>query len=86
MPDIGLVELLFIGVIAFLVLGPDRLPEFFSQMARFVRLAKAWVSDLKQQFDQEKQQFVHPVEEMKQQMHDSVEDVKSDLSAKVEIH
>ncbi len=34
---IGLPELLVIGIIAVLVFGPDRLPEFARQAGRFVR-------------------------------------------------
>lgn len=34
---IGLPELLVIGVIAILVFGPDRLPEFARQAGRFLR-------------------------------------------------
>ncbi|MDQ6970967.1 MAG: twin-arginine translocase TatA/TatE family subunit [Mariprofundus sp.] len=84
MPDIGLVELICIGIIAFLVLGPDRLPEFFAQIARFVRQVKNWVADLKQQFDAEKKHIVQPVEGIKQEIQASVDDVKSDLSARAE--
>lgn len=38
--DIGFAEALLIGVVAILVFGPDRLPEFARQAGRFLRQVK----------------------------------------------
>ena len=65
MPDIGLIELIFIGIVGFLVLGPERLPEFFSQIAGFVRKGREWMSNLKQQIALEKKQLKEPIDEAK---------------------
>jgi sec-independent protein translocase protein TatB len=53
MPDIGLFELILIGAIAFLILGPERLPDFFAQIGRVVRQGRMWVTSIKQQLDEE---------------------------------
>jgi len=53
MPDIGLFELILIGAIAFLVLGPERLPDFFAQIGRVVHKGRNWMSAVKQQLDTE---------------------------------
>jgi sec-independent protein translocase protein TatB len=42
--DIGLPELLVIVVIAVIVFGPDRLPEFARSAARFLRTLRTMVS------------------------------------------
>jgi sec-independent protein translocase protein TatB len=44
MLDIGLPELLVIVVIAVIVFGPDRLPEFARSAARFLRTLRTMVS------------------------------------------
>ena len=53
--DIGFAELLIIGVVALLVIGPERLPEA-------VRTASAWVNRIRRGFNdikQEVQQELH---------------------------
>ena len=53
--DIGFAELLIIGVVALLVIGPERLPEA-------VRTASAWINRLRRGFNdikQEVQQELH---------------------------
>ncbi|MDQ6989255.1 MAG: twin-arginine translocase TatA/TatE family subunit [Mariprofundaceae bacterium] len=84
MPDIGMIELILIGMIAFLVLGPERLPEFFAQIAGFMRQGRKWIYDLKSQFDLEKQQLIRPVEEMKQSIQTSIEESKEQVKQKSE--
>ena len=62
MPDIGFLELLLIGAIAFLILGPERTPEFFAQIGRLIRQGRAWMSSIKQQIDAETQSLKEPVQ------------------------
>ncbi len=50
--DIGFAELLIIGVVALLVIGPERLPEA-------VRTASAWINRLRRSFNEIKQ-YVPP--------------------------
>ncbi len=55
MPDIGFLELLLIGAIAFLILGPERMPELFGQVGRVVKKGRGWISDIRRQIDEETQ-------------------------------
>ena len=65
MPDIGLFELILIALIAFLVLGPERMPEFFAQIGRFVRRARQWGEDIRHQIDMETRSVRQPAEEIR---------------------
>ena len=71
MPDIGFLELLLVGVIAFLVLGPERMPELFAQVGRLVRKGRDWISDVKGQIDAETAPLTTPVTEIKDALSDS---------------
>ncbi|PIQ40555.1 MAG: hypothetical protein COW58_05235 [Thalassolituus sp. CG17_big_fil_post_rev_8_21_14_2_50_53_8] len=71
MPDIGLLELLLVGVIAFLVLGPERMPELFAQVGRVVRKGRGWISDVKCQIDAETAPLTTPVTEIKDALSES---------------
>jgi len=53
MPDIGFLELSLVGIVAFLVLGPDRMPELFAQIGRVVRKGRGWIADVRRQIDDE---------------------------------
>lgn len=72
MPDIGLIELILIGIVAFMVLGPERLPEFFSQIAGFVRQGRDWIDSLKKQMDEEKGRLTSPLNELKSDLDQAV--------------
>jgi len=43
--DIGFGEMLMLGIIGLVVLGPDRLPRFAAQAARFLRQFREQVTD-----------------------------------------
>lgn len=73
MPDIGMIELILIGLIGFLVLGPERLPEFLAQIAKFIRQGRAWMNNLKMQLEQEKQQLSKPMQQVKDDVETSVQ-------------
>jgi len=68
MPDIGFLELIVIGVIAFLVLGPDRMPELFGQVGRVVRKGRGWLKDIRQQIDVETAVLKDPLHEVEDAM------------------
>lgn len=50
MLDIGFGELLLLMVLGLVVLGPDRLPQFAAQAARFMRQLRGQVADAKASF------------------------------------
>jgi sec-independent protein translocase protein TatB len=51
--DIGFSELLLIGLLALLVLGPKRLPEVARTAGRWVARLRRFVEDVRQDFDRE---------------------------------
>ena len=68
MPDIGFLELILVAAIAFLVLGPERMPELFGQIGRVVRKGRDWIADVRRQIDEETQ------------IESTVSDIKDSLS------
>ncbi|WP_328997956.1 sec-independent translocase [Kribbella sp. NBC_00709] len=51
--DIGVPELLVIGLVALLVLGPDRLPEFVRTAARLLNQVRGLVANAQQDLREE---------------------------------
>jgi len=79
MPDIGFLELLVVGAIAFLILGPERTPEFFAQIGRMVRKGRGWIADVKRQIDQETQALKTPIQETKDTLQEPIKEAKDAL-------
>lgn len=80
MPDIGMIELILIGIVGFLVLGPERLPSFLAQVAKVVREGRLWLNNLKMQLDQEKQYLTKPMQQVKEEMSTAVQEVSTDVA------
>ena len=51
--DSGFLELLVIGVIALLVVGPERLPGLASQAGKFVGKMKAFIANTREDIEKE---------------------------------
>jgi len=81
MPDIGFFELLLVGAVAFLILGPERTPEFFAQIGRMVRQGRAWISTVKQQIDAETQVIKEPMQEVRDALSDQLDDGLSSMTS-----
>ena len=79
MPDIGLLEMLLIGIIGFLVLGPERLPEFFSQISRALRSVRSWISNIKQQVETETYALKQPADEVKDALSGGLSSVTEEI-------
>jgi len=54
--DIGFIELLLIGVVALVVVGPERLPKVARILGRWVGRARHFVSNVKNDIDREMRQ------------------------------
>jgi sec-independent protein translocase protein TatB len=74
--DIGFLELLLIGIMALLVLGPERLPGA-------IRTASLWLGRLKRSFNQIKQEVEREIniDEIKQQLHNEsvLKNIETDI-------
>jgi len=77
MPDIGFFELLLVGAVAFLILGPERTPEFFAQIGRMVRQGRGWIATVKQQIDAETQVIKEPMQGMRDALDDGLSSMTS---------
>ncbi|MBL4775577.1 MAG: twin-arginine translocase TatA/TatE family subunit [Mariprofundus sp.] len=64
MPDIGFLELILVAAIAFLLLGPERMPELLGQVGRLVRKGRTWINDVRQQIDVETAGLKNPLHEV----------------------
>ncbi len=53
--DLGFTEILVIGVVALVVLGPEKMPEVARAAGRFLAKAQSYVSQIKGEFDRESQ-------------------------------
>ena len=51
--EVGFTELLLIGALALIVLGPERLPKLAQQLGRWAGRARAMARQLREQLDQE---------------------------------
>jgi len=75
MPDIGFLELLLVGAVAFLILGPERTPEFFAQIGRTVRQGRAWINSVKQQVERETAALKEPVEQARDALDEGISSI-----------
>jgi sec-independent protein translocase protein TatB len=53
MLDLGFMEILLIGVVAILVLGPEKLPDALVSVAKFFRKVKTLIANTKDTIEQE---------------------------------
>lgn len=80
MPDIGLLELVVIGLVLFLVVGPERMPELFAQVAGFIRKARAWMEDTKAMLRDQAQDLQDPLLQAKEVVRGEVESAADELT------
>jgi len=72
-PDIGLFELLLIGVLLFVVVGPERMPEFFGQIGGWVRSGRNWMNQIRGQISNETADITAPIRDAKAQVEQSLD-------------
>ena len=84
MPDIGLFELLIVGVLLFVVVGPERMPEFFGQIGRWARYGRDWWSQMRGEISREIDRESAPLKHMAGEMQQHVDGIRSDVKASVD--
>ncbi len=64
MLGLGFWEIIIIGIVALVVIGPERLPDFAKSVAKFLNEMKRTASDLKTTFDDEKDIFKENIDQI----------------------
>lgn len=86
--DIGFFELCIIGVVALLVLGPDRLPQAARTAGMWIGRAKRMMSQVKRDIDEElRQEELNELREAKEslsQTRESMNAFKEELNQQVD--
>lgn len=81
--DVGFFELLLIGVVALLVIGPERLPKVARQAGMWVGRARRFVGSVKQDIDREIQaeEYKRLLDEqnLKNPLHEIIEDTRKGI-------
>jgi len=83
MPDIGLLELLVIGILLFVVVGPERMPEFFGQLGRWARYGRNWWSKMQGEIGREVEQNAAPFKDMAGEMRENYSELKQGVEKSV---
>ena len=86
--DAGFLEMLLIGVIALLVIGPERLPGIAAKIGRMIGKARAFVaatrSDIERELQAEEMRSLlnkqeEEIRELRDLMHNKASDLKKDV-------
>ncbi|NYT61621.1 twin-arginine translocase subunit TatB [Alcaligenaceae bacterium] len=75
--DVSFSELLLIGVIALIVIGPERLPKVARTVGHLLGRAQRYVSDVKTDIQREME--LDSLTDLKSQMEDAAKSVKSSM-------
>jgi sec-independent protein translocase protein TatB len=83
--DSGFLELLIVGIIALLVVGPERLPEVAAKAGKFIGKMKAFVSstreDIEKEFRAEElQSMLNQQKDEISELRDMMQNTKSEVS------
>ena len=81
--DVGLLELMLVGVVALLVVGPERLPKLARTAGMWLGRGRRFISSVKEDIDREikADELRQILEKQKQNnpLHEIVEDTKKDF-------
>ncbi len=83
MPDIGLIELVVIGLVLFLVVGPERMPELLSQVAGIIRKTRSWVNDAKGMVQEQAMELKDPLTQAREVVRGEIEGATDDVAGDV---
>lgn len=76
--DFGFTELLVIGVVALVVLGPERLPEVARTAGRLLSKAQGYIAQVKTEFDKETQ--LSEVQKLREQFASQAASIRTSLT------
>ncbi|MCG8440382.1 MAG: Sec-independent protein translocase protein TatB [Caulobacterales bacterium] len=82
-PDIGMVELMLVAIVALIVVGPKELPKLTRSIGQVVRKARGLASEFQRAFDEMGREA--ELEELRKEVRDlkrmnPIEDVRRELS------
>ena len=94
--DVGFFELLLIGVVALLVVGPERLPKLARTAGMWLGRGKRFISSVKADIDREikadelkqildKQKRSNPLHEFVEDTRKGLDDIKADTESAVRL-
>ncbi len=88
--DIGFWELMILGLVALLVIGPERLPKFAYTAGKWIRKGRGMVSAVKAEIDKEikaeelkqvlaeQKKKINPLEDVFEETRDAVKELKNE--------
>lgn len=79
MGQLGFSEMLVIFIVALLVFGPKKLPELGKSLGRGIREFKKATEELKSSWEDQVKDVTTPLNEVKQDIHNMGQDMKSDF-------
>ena len=82
MLGLGFWEIIIIGLVALIVVGPENLPDFAKSVARFLNELKRTASDLKKSIDEEKDIFKDDIDKF-QELAEEIKRFPEDKSQQV---
>lgn len=94
--DVGLLELFLVGVVALLVVGPERLPKLARTAGLWIGRGRRFIGSVKDDIDREikadelraildKQKASNPLHEVVEDTRKTFNDIKSDTEAAVDV-
>ena len=84
MGQLGFSEMLLIFIVALLVFGPKKLPELGKSLGKGIREFKKATEELKSSWEDQVKDISTPLNEVKNDIHNMGQDVKSDFYKSLE--
>jgi len=84
--DSGFLELLIVGIVALLIVGPERLPEVAAKAGKFIGKMKAFVATTREDIEKEirsdeLQSMLNKQKDEISELRDMMQNTKSDVSS-----
>ena len=79
--DVGFSEMLVIGIVALVVIGPERLPKVARTLGHLMGRAQRYVNDVKRDIDREMQ--IDELKKLQSEMQDAARSIESSVTTQV---